>query len=226
MSSLVYVYCGTLIFMYCVLIDFLSPTSAGIDAIKTREVKSRNFYKIFYRRHKVARSRSKKDVHWNEGSMESDEKWNERRLTTDERNERRLTTDGIHWNEGRLVNDDQIQPDFYDNILRFKEDMHWNGAASDDLQPDYYDNAGNNHHPPPPYESQTSLHDQINLTPVLSTKYGKVRGFFSPSNNISAGGGVSVYLGIPYATPPVDSNRLTPTRAPNQWQVRDVYIFL
>ena len=55
----------------------------------------------------------------------------------------------------------------------------------------------------------------IEYTPVISTRYGQLRGMYT---HIPEAGRVATYLGIPYATPPVGPNRLSPTRAPSQWK--------
>lgn len=52
-------------------------------------------------------------------------------------------------------------------------------------------------------------------TPVISTRYGQLRGVY---RNVPGAGRVGTYLGIPYATPPIAGNRLSPTRAPSQWR--------
>ncbi|MCL4120657.1 UNVERIFIED_CONTAM: hypothetical protein GTU68_026771 [Idotea baltica] len=51
---------------------------------------------------------------------------------------------------------------------------------------------------------------------VVTTKYGKLRGTIRPLpyKNLKP---VEVFLGIPYATPPIGSNRFSPTRSPNSW---------
>lgn len=52
-------------------------------------------------------------------------------------------------------------------------------------------------------------------TPIINTRYGQVQGIYRSLDN---GDKVATYLGIPYATPPVNKNRLSPTRATQQWQ--------
>jgi hypothetical protein len=59
-------------------------------------------------------------------------------------------------------------------------------------------------------------------TPVLSsrivqTRYGKLQGLVLPMENQRHLKSVEVFLGIPYATPPVRSNRFSPTRTPSPW---------
>lgn len=65
-----------------------------------------------------------------------------------------------------------------------------------------------------PRDYQTSSRPQ--LTPIVSTRYGKVQGAFSVVPGSSDR--VAMYLGIPYATPPINANRLSPTRAATQWR--------
>lgn len=55
----------------------------------------------------------------------------------------------------------------------------------------------------------------LEYTPVISTRYGQLRGVYQ---HVSGAGRVATYLGIPYATPPVAGNRLSPTRAPSKWR--------
>ena len=52
-------------------------------------------------------------------------------------------------------------------------------------------------------------------TPVINTRYGQVQGIY---RTVGDGDRVATYLGIPYATAPVNKNRLSPTRATQQWQ--------
>ena len=51
-------------------------------------------------------------------------------------------------------------------------------------------------------------------TPIIKTRYGQIQGVFRTINN---GHSVATFLGIPYATAPVNKNRLSPTRASKQW---------
>lgn len=58
---------------------------------------------------------------------------------------------------------------------------------------------------------------------LVTTEYGQLRGYQHTFNNRMAGTGyrlpaVDVFLGVPYATPPVGSNRFSPTRTPSPWQ--------
>ena len=52
-------------------------------------------------------------------------------------------------------------------------------------------------------------------TPVVNTKYGKLRGVYQTVPGI--GVSVAKYLGVPYATAPVSSNRFSPTRTLQSW---------
>lgn len=51
---------------------------------------------------------------------------------------------------------------------------------------------------------------------VVETRQGKLRGIIRPLAN-KALRPVEVFLGVPYATPPIGSNRFSPTRAPGPW---------
>lgn len=71
------------------------------------------------------------------------------------------------------------------------------------------------------------------LTRVVQTRYGKLQGVVrtvdvttAASSGPTGGGGgsagrppatVDTFLGVPYATPPVGSNRFGPTRTPSPW---------
>lgn len=51
--------------------------------------------------------------------------------------------------------------------------------------------------------------------PSVKTRYGSVQGLIvSMPNQL---GSVEVFLGIPYATPPIGINRFSPTRNPQSW---------
>lgn len=52
---------------------------------------------------------------------------------------------------------------------------------------------------------------------VVTTKYGKLRGEIRalPGKNLRP---VEVFRGVPYAKPPIGSNRFSPTRTPNPWK--------
>ncbi|XP_076053092.1 neuroligin-4, Y-linked-like isoform X2 [Oratosquilla oratoria] len=55
----------------------------------------------------------------------------------------------------------------------------------------------------------------IQKTPVIDTKYGKLQGFYQNVTDEKVT--VMTYLGVPYATPPVGVNRFSPTRTLSQW---------
>ena len=57
--------------------------------------------------------------------------------------------------------------------------------------------------------------ENLVFTDTIKTKYGLLRGTIHdvPSANRR----VARYLGVPYATPPVDANRFSPTRTLSQW---------
>jgi hypothetical protein len=54
-------------------------------------------------------------------------------------------------------------------------------------------------------------------TRIVQTRYGKLQGLVLPMENQRHLKPVEVFLGIPYATPPVRSNRFSPTRTPSPW---------
>lgn len=54
-------------------------------------------------------------------------------------------------------------------------------------------------------------------TRIIQTRYGKLQGMILPMENQRHLKPVEVFLGIPYATPPVRSNRFSPTRTPSPW---------
>lgn len=57
-------------------------------------------------------------------------------------------------------------------------------------------------------------------TRVVSTKYGDVQGVIRHLGHLL--GDVEVFLGVPYASPPVEEGRFTPTNTPTPWDtVRD-----
>lgn len=67
---------------------------------------------------------------------------------------------------------------------------------------------------------QANLQDKLQLsnvekTPIIPTKYGQIRGTFHSVPGLSSR--VATYLGVPYATPPVGTNRFSPTRTLSQW---------
>lgn len=58
--------------------------------------------------------------------------------------------------------------------------------------------------------------DQV-LSRLVTTKYGKIQGFIRhyARHNLPP---VEVYLGIPYASPPLGDGRFTPTSSPLPWE--------
>lgn len=54
-------------------------------------------------------------------------------------------------------------------------------------------------------------------TRIVETRYGKLQGLIYPMDHARHLKPVEVFLGIPYATPPVRSNRFSPTRTPSPW---------
>ncbi|KAF7397712.1 hypothetical protein HZH68_008934 [Vespula germanica] len=64
-----------------------------------------------------------------------------------------------------------------------------------------------------------SLSIKSKLNPrIVQTRYGEVQGLIRSFENAKFLKPIDVYLGIPYATPPVGSNRFSPTRAPSPWE--------
>lgn len=63
------------------------------------------------------------------------------------------------------------------------------------------------------------------LTRVVQTRYGKLQGVVRTVDATAVTGGpavpapatVDTFLGVPYATPPIGSNRFGPTRTPSPW---------
>ncbi|OAD53095.1 Neuroligin-2 [Eufriesea mexicana] len=64
-----------------------------------------------------------------------------------------------------------------------------------------------------------SLSIKSKLNPrIVQTRYGEVQGVvrsFEKPNFLKP---IDVYLGIPYATPPIGSNRFSPTKAASPWE--------
>lgn len=64
-----------------------------------------------------------------------------------------------------------------------------------------------------------SLSIKSKLNPrIVQTRYGEVQGVTRSFEYAKFLKPIDVYLGIPYATPPVGSNRFSPTRAPSPWE--------
>ncbi|XP_015588030.1 neuroligin-4, X-linked [Cephus cinctus] len=63
-----------------------------------------------------------------------------------------------------------------------------------------------------------SLSIKTKLNPrIVQTRYGKIQGVVQSFEYVKFLKPIDVYLGIPYATPPVGGNRFSPTRAPSPW---------
>lgn len=54
-------------------------------------------------------------------------------------------------------------------------------------------------------------------TRIVQTRYGRLQGLILPMDQHRYLKKVEVFLGVPYATPPVQSNRFSPTRTPSPW---------
>ncbi|KAJ0181477.1 hypothetical protein K1T71_003562 [Dendrolimus kikuchii] len=52
---------------------------------------------------------------------------------------------------------------------------------------------------------------------IVQTKYGKLQGIILAMDEHKYLSPLEVFLGVPYATPPVGSNRFSPTRTPSPW---------
>ncbi|KYM77529.1 Neuroligin-4, Y-linked [Atta colombica] len=64
-----------------------------------------------------------------------------------------------------------------------------------------------------------SLSIKSKLNPrIVQTRYGEVQGITRSFEYAKFLKPIDVYLGIPYATPPVGTNRFSPTRAPSPWE--------
>ncbi|XP_045505104.1 neuroligin-4, Y-linked-like [Colias croceus] len=53
---------------------------------------------------------------------------------------------------------------------------------------------------------------------IVQTKYGKLQGIVLAMDEHRFLSPLEVFLGVPYATPPVGSNRFSPTRTPSPWE--------
>ncbi|XP_066586116.1 neuroligin-4, X-linked-like [Prorops nasuta] len=63
-----------------------------------------------------------------------------------------------------------------------------------------------------------SLQVKNKLNPrIVPTRYGDVKGLIRTFENTKFLKPIDVYLGIPYATPPIGNNRFSPTKAPSPW---------
>ncbi|XP_056632863.1 neuroligin-4, Y-linked [Diorhabda sublineata] len=54
-------------------------------------------------------------------------------------------------------------------------------------------------------------------TRIIQTRYGRLQGLIVPMDAQRSLKSIEVFLGVPYATPPVQSNRFSPTRTPIPW---------
>lgn len=54
-------------------------------------------------------------------------------------------------------------------------------------------------------------------TRIVQTRYGRLQGLILPMDQHRYLKKVEIFLGVPYATPPVQSNRFSPTRTPSPW---------
>ncbi|CAH0557838.1 unnamed protein product [Brassicogethes aeneus] len=54
-------------------------------------------------------------------------------------------------------------------------------------------------------------------TRIVQTRYGRLQGLIVPMDSHRYLKPIEVFLGVPYATPPVKSNRFSPTRTPSPW---------
>lgn len=53
-------------------------------------------------------------------------------------------------------------------------------------------------------------------TRIVYTKYGQVQGFIRHLGDLL--GDVEVFKGVPYASPPIEEGRFTPTNTPTPWE--------
>ncbi|CAG9814314.1 unnamed protein product [Phaedon cochleariae] len=53
---------------------------------------------------------------------------------------------------------------------------------------------------------------------IVQTRYGRMQGLLVPMDAHRYLKPIEAFLGVPYATPPVQSNRFSPTRAPSPWE--------
>ncbi|XP_031636263.1 neuroligin-4, Y-linked isoform X2 [Contarinia nasturtii] len=54
-------------------------------------------------------------------------------------------------------------------------------------------------------------------TRIVQTRYGRLQGLILPLDSYKFLRPIEAFLGVPYATPPIQSNRFSPTRAPSPW---------
>ena len=53
-------------------------------------------------------------------------------------------------------------------------------------------------------------------TRLVTTKYGQVQGIIRHLGHLL--GDVEVFMGVPYASPPIEEGRFTPTNTPTPWE--------
>lgn len=63
----------------------------------------------------------------------------------------------------------------------------------------------------------SDLTTSVTLTRIVQTRFGKLQGFVRPVGSSRYLKPVEVFLGVPYATPPVGPNRFSPTRTVAPW---------
>lgn len=54
-------------------------------------------------------------------------------------------------------------------------------------------------------------------TRIVQTRYGRLQGLVVPMDSQRYLKSIEIFLGVPYATPPIQSNRFSPTRTPSPW---------
>ncbi|KAK9869527.1 hypothetical protein WA026_003281 [Henosepilachna vigintioctopunctata] len=55
-------------------------------------------------------------------------------------------------------------------------------------------------------------------TRIVQTRYGRLQGLMVPMDQYRYLKPIEVFLGVPYATAPIQSNRFSPTKAPSPWE--------
>ena len=66
-----------------------------------------------------------------------------------------------------------------------------------------------------------TIADSSSLTRIVQTRFGKIQGIIRTVGPTKYLKPVEMFLGVPYATPPVGSNRFSPTRTVAQMCIRD-----
>lgn len=54
-------------------------------------------------------------------------------------------------------------------------------------------------------------------TRIVQTRYGRLQGLILPMDAHRYLKPIEIFLGVPYATPPIQTNRFSPTRTPSPW---------